>query len=384
MAIVDAAAKLNVIRSTASSAYQLTVPLATASNIADVGVAVLTAPATVQNEFYTALVNLIGLQLMDTVSFNNPLSDLRKGVMPYGQTIEDMFMQMAAPVLHVAGTRAGDAVPDQFAIIKQKLSSAFYSTQLERDYGATLHQADINRAFHSGDPVATLSNLVISSLLTGEQYDDYRMTVALLARQLETAMTPDPLNKWQAKVTLLTDYNALFGKALTAAQAVNDKDFLAYMSEQMQTWANRLKFVRTDCNIAGIANTTPLERQHIVMLGDISAKLNSYLLAWAYNADKLALGSVREIDAWYSIGLDGANPAVSTPDGIVVKGDFGLGGTTPCVAMIYDPNMVKIYNKVNETENARNARGHYTNIWHTTADIYAASPFHNFVAFVLA
>lgn len=383
MAFLDASVKLNSIRSTASSAYQTTVPLATMSTISDVGHALLTAPAAIANEFYSALVNLIGIQLMDTVKFTNPLSDLKKGKMAFGQTIEDIFVQMAKPATHVAGTRTGDPVPDQFAINKAVITSAFYGATLERDYTATIHQGDITRAFLQADPVSALTGTVIQSLLTGEQYDDYRMTVALIARQLEAAEVVNPANKWKGHIKLLTDFNATFGKALTAVTAPYDKDFLAYASEQFKTWSNRLKFVRRDMNIAGVENALPKESQHILMLSDLAAKFDTHLLAWAYNSDKLALGSVREIDAWYSIGADSTAVPVVTPDAIEVKGDMGLGGTKPCIGVIYDPNMVKIYNKRNETENARNARGHYTNIWHTVADIYAASPFSNFVAFYL-
>ena len=67
----DVSAILNIIRSTASSAYQDTVPLATADNITDVGVAVLTAPQPIKNEFMSNLVNKIGLTLIDYPVVNN-------------------------------------------------------------------------------------------------------------------------------------------------------------------------------------------------------------------------------------------------------------------------------------------------------------------------
>lgn len=381
MAIVDAAVKLNAIHATASNAYQTTIPLATADNIVDVGEAVLTAPTTVQNEFYDALVNLIGLQLIHTVDFQNPLSDLKKGKMEYGMTIEDIFVEMSRGQKYNAGTRSGETAPDQFEITKADVKAAFYSTQLERQYTKTIHNQDIKRAFRSGDPVGTLTSAVMQSLRSGEEYDDYRMTVALLARQLEEA---ESATSWNGRVNLLSDYNTLNTTTLTAEQAVRDQDFLEYASEVMQTWSDRLRYVRSDLNIAGVDQTLPKPSQHIMMLGDMEAKFRVHLHTWAYNKDQLALGSVRTFDAWYSIGADATETPVVSPDDITVKGDLGLGGADPCIAVLFDPDMLKIYNKENITENARNARAHYTNIWHTVADIYAASPYHNFVAFYLA
>lgn len=377
---IDASQKLNQIHAAASNAYQTTVPLATMDNLADVGEAVLTAPAEIQNEFYSAIVNQIGKVLISTVNFSNPLSDLKKGKMPYGMTIEDIFVEMSRGQKYIAGTRSGESAPDQFAITKADVKAAFYSNQLERQYTKTLHNQDIKRAFQSADPVSSLTSAVVQSLRSGEQYDDYRMTVALIARQIEEASTS---TNWKGDVHLITDYNTLFTKTLTAETALYDKDFLAYMSEVIQTWSSRLKYVRSDLNIAGVDQTLPKNKQHLMMLGDINAKIRTQLLAWAYNADQFELGSIREIDAWYSIGADSTATPVVSPDALKVKADLGLGGTKPCIAVLYDPDMLKIYNKETITEQARNARAHYTNIWHTVADIYAASPFHQFLAFFL-
>lgn len=386
--IYDASEKLNAIHATASNAYQTTVPLATMDNIKDVGDAVLTAPPNIMNEFYDAIVNVIGKVLIDTVNFTNPLSDMKKGRMEYGQTIEHIFVEMSRPKAYVAGTRAGESAPDQFEITKARVHAAFYWNQLERQYSVTIRHFDLKAAFASGDPVESLVSATMEALRTGEQYDDYRMTVALLARQLEEANKVAETD-WNGRVNLVTGFNAKFRSGqddvqLTAATALTDKDFLAYMSQQMNMWSERLKYVRSDLNLAGVENTLPKERQHIIMLGDIESYLKTYLYTWAYNKGELSLGSVRSIDAWYSIGADDTTPPTGqsiAPDAITVKADQGDGDA--CIAVIFDMDMIQIWNKEDITENARNARGHYTNVWHTLADIYAASPFHNFIAFYL-
>ena len=78
---------LNAIRATASNAYQTTVPLATMDNINEVGKAVLQAPPTIKNEFISALVNLVGLQLLNSREFGDSLLGLRKGML-------DMVLQL--------------------------------------------------------------------------------------------------------------------------------------------------------------------------------------------------------------------------------------------------------------------------------------------------
>ena len=380
-AIYDASAKLNAIRKAATNAYQTTVPLATIDNIKDVGVAVMTAPQTIQNEFYSAIINVIGMQMIDSMVFRNPLTGLRKGTMEYGTTIEDIFVEMAESSPFVPGTRNGETAPDQFSIKKASLKAAFYHVQLERQYQVTIHQQDVKRAFMSADPVGSLTSALMESLRSAEEYDDYRMTVALMASQVEAAES-DATSKWQGKINLITDYNALFTKTLTAAKAIHDKDFLTYMIEQFKLWNKRLVYPRSDMNIAGVLNSLPQDRQDMMMLGDIDSKLSSYLTPWAFNKADLAVGSYIPIDAWYSIGADGTATPVVTPDDIEIKGELGSDGA--CIAILYDREMPKIYNKVNITDSAHNGKGHYDNIFRTVGDIYAASPFRNFVAFYLA
>lgn len=381
MAIYSAHAKLNTIRASATSAYQTTVPLATVDNIKDVGKAVLSAPQTVQNEFYAGIINVIGMQMIDVMAFTNPLTSLKKGSMEYGMTIEDIYVEMASAHEYNPGTRTGNTVPDPFQITKASVKAAFYHTQLERQYKVTIHQQDVRRAFLSADPVGTLSSALMQSLRSAEEYDDYRMTVALMARQIEAAET-DASTKWNGAVNLITDYNALFTQTLTAETALYDKDFLTYMVEQIKMWSNRLVYPRSDMNVAGVINSLPKERQDMIMLGDVDSKLTSYLTPWAYNKADLSIGNFLPIDAWYSIGADATAQPVITPDDIEIKGE--LGGAGPVVAVLYDREMPKIYSKVNITDSAHNGAGHYDNIFRTVADIFAASPFRNFIAFYLA
>ena len=76
-------------------------------------------------------------------------------------------------------------------------------------------------------------------------------------------------------------------------------------------------------------------------------------------------------------------PIVVSPDSIEVKGDLGLEGNNPVVGVIYNADMIKIYSKTRLMSSSYNARGNYYNVFSTFEDIFAASPFHNFVVFTL-
>jgi hypothetical protein len=378
----DLSVVLNAIRSTSSSAYQSTVPAASASNIKDVGAAVLAAPTAIRNEFMSNLYNKVGLTLIDTPVIENEFAFLKKGTLEYGQTIEDLYVGIAQADKYSTGMKDGDTVPDQFAIKKAAHFSAFYSTILSRQYWVTRHLTDLKKAFHSGGGVEQFLAALMNHLVSGENYDDMRASIALIARQVEAAQTAP---NFKGNVHLVSGYNAAFGKSVTADNCFQDQGFLKYFANQLKKYSKRLRHLRTDLNVAGVQQTLPQSKQRIMMLEDITVDFETELLSWAYNKGGLEIGAVDEIDSWYSIGADFANPPTVQAEDINVKASFtnASGGSTQCAAVIYDPDMVKIYNKERIASDSANARGNYYNYFMSVEDILACSPYKNFVCFML-
>lgn len=383
----DLSTVLNAIRATSSDAYQTAVPLATASNIKDVGTAVLNAPSYVRNEFMSNLYNKIGMTLIDSPIIENEFSFLRKGTLEYGQTIEDLYVGIATAEPYVTGMVDGDTYPDPFAIRKLDSWSAFYSTILSRQYQVTRHLTDLQKAFHNGSDLAQFVAGMMNAMTSGENWDDMRATIALLARQIEEALKTDPSNHHQNTVHLISDFNTQYAPTtpVDIETCWKSQDFLTFFSNQLKKWSKRLRHVRTDSNIAGVKQTLPQSKQRIMMLEDIVVDFETNLLAWAYHGSNLEIGGVDEIDTWYSIGADGETPAVASPDDIKIKSTFSsaTSGSTQCACVIYDPDMVKIYNKNRIASEQANAKGNYWNMFMSLEDIYACSPYKNFVAFML-
>lgn len=383
----DTSVLLDSIYATASSAYQEAVPLTTAVGIKDVGEAVLNAPSAIRNEFMSNLYNKIGLTLIDYPVVDNHLAFLRKGVLEYGQTIEDIYVGLANSVPYVTGMADADVTagnyPDQFKVHKVPHRSAFYHTILSRQYAVTRHLTDLKKAFHSAAGVDEFAAGIMNAITSKENYDDYRMTVALMARQIEEAQK---VENFHGSVHLLTLFNADKPEAeqVTAETAFSNRDFLQFFSNQLKKWSKRLKYLRSDLNIAGVDNTLPLSRQRIMMLEDITTDFETQLLAWAYNGGNLEIGGVDGIDTWYSIGAT-ADGETITPDDITVRSTFSTaeGESTQCAAVIYDPEMLKIYTKERVSSQSENAAGNYWNLFDSVEDINAASPYRNFICFML-
>ena len=381
---LDTSVVLNAIRETASNAYQTEIPIATAENIKDVGEAVLTAPTAIRNEFMANLYNKVGLTLIDTPVVDNDFAFLKKGTLEYGQIIEDIYVGLAQSEPYITGMSDGE-YPDPFAIRKTEHYSAFYSTILSRQYRQTRHLTDLRKAFHTPGGVEQFLAAMMNALVSAENYDDMRASIALIARQIEEGIKASDAGKFKGVVHLITDFNKIDPEEqVTAEDALHNQNFLKYMTNQLKKYSKRVRHLRTDFNIAGVKQVLPKSKQRIMLLEDITVDFETELLAWAMNAGKLDVGGVDSIDSWYSIGSGhgSAETPVVKPEDVTIKGTFGKSDAV-CIAAIYDEDMVKIYNKERIASEQANAAGNYYNLFMSLEDIYAASPYKNFVAFLL-
>ena len=91
---------LNVIRQNASLEYQNTVPaVTTATDIPKVGEVLMGYPA-LANQFINALVNRIALVRVNSATFNDPYTRLKKGFLEYGETVEEIFVNIAKVMVY--------------------------------------------------------------------------------------------------------------------------------------------------------------------------------------------------------------------------------------------------------------------------------------------
>ena len=87
---------LNAIRNSATIDYRNYVPYATedGDSIRGIGAIIMDYPA-LQNEFLNALIGRIGLVIVASKSYQNPWSVFKKGVMEFGETVEELFVNIA-------------------------------------------------------------------------------------------------------------------------------------------------------------------------------------------------------------------------------------------------------------------------------------------------
>ena len=92
MSLPKGAKVFNVVRENMNEVYMNTLPSATEDNIQTISNILFNdAYQPMLNDFVTNLINRIGLTIVRNKTYNNPLSILRKGSMPLGTDIQDIY-----------------------------------------------------------------------------------------------------------------------------------------------------------------------------------------------------------------------------------------------------------------------------------------------------
>ena len=159
---------LNAIRNDASLSFQERVPAATQEDIREYGSAILQFQA-LQNEFVDALVNRIGKVILSTRLYKNPFAMLKKGMLDYGETIEEVYTSLAKAKIYDPESAETDFMKREMPDVQ----SIFHKIDYKNLFKVTVQRRDLERAFLSADGVYNLVSDIVSSLYSGMEYDEF-------------------------------------------------------------------------------------------------------------------------------------------------------------------------------------------------------------------
>lgn len=343
---------LNTIRANASAQYQDQVPeVATNYDVRQVGDVFFGYP-NLANEFLSALVNQIALVRIRSATFNNPYRMFKKGFLETGETVEEVFVQIA---------KARDFSPEKAASRELKrtipdVRSAFHLINWKVQYPVTVQREDLRQAFTSISGVEDLISRIIDSVIRAAEYDDFLLVKYLLIKAVS------------------------HGKMKPVA--FNAADPLAVASTFRGT-SNLMTFMKNDYNAAGVTTVTPREDQYIFMDAQFNAEFDVNVLAAAFHMEKADfLGRLVLIDDFTTFDNDRFADIRAAGTNIEEVTTAELGLMADVKAILVDQEWFQIYDTLNEMSEAYVGSGLYNNYFYNRWEIVSSSPFSNAVAFV--
>lgn len=329
---------LDTIRANASLEYQERVPSAEQATITAVGDPILTYQST-QNEFLTALIGRIALSIIQNKTAKNPLAVLKKGTMPLGSDIQEIFTNMAKDT---GFDGKGDklltrTVPDVKAL--------YHRINRKGQYPATISKEQLQTAFTSYQELEKMLSSVVTAMYSGDTYDEFILMKNLFAN----AITANKVVT--ASVSHVKDETT--GKAFVKAVKNASSAFTFPSSAFNKYYDNRAD----GDNGEPIITWTPTEDQVLIIRADVMNEIDVDVLAMAFNLDKVSfLAQTLKVDSF--------------------------GSASNCLAILCDRSWVQVYDNLFETTDFYNAQGLYWNYWLNHWQTYSYSLFANAVAFV--
>ena len=157
---------LNAIRNNASTNYKDYVPQATADSesIREIGAVIMDYPA-LQNEFLSALVNRIGRVILTSKSYDNPWAMFKKGMLEFGESIEEVFVNIAKPFQFDPQVAESNVFKREIPDVR----SAFHIMNYQKYYKATISNDQLRQAFLSIDGITDLIAKIVDAMYTGDR-----------------------------------------------------------------------------------------------------------------------------------------------------------------------------------------------------------------------
>lgn len=344
---------LNVIRQNASYDYQQNVPeVATVNDIPKVGEIIYGTPA-FANQFINALVNRIAIVRVQSATFNNPYSILKKGYIEYGETIEDIFVSIAKAV----DFNVEKAAKREFQRTIPDVRSAFHVMNWRVMYPVTIQDEDLRQAFLNIEGVQNLIAKIVDSVYTAAEYDEFLLFKYLLIKAIS--------------------HGKMYPTSIGAGTELSEAAI------QFRGTSNLLPFMSNDYNEAAVKTNTPKDRQVIFMDAIFNAQFDVNVLASAFNMDKADfMGRLFLIDNWTDFDNERFDIIRKNSDGIEEVTAEELALLANVKAVILDENWFQVYDNNNKFTEKYVASGLYWNYFYHTWKTVSNSPFANAVVFV--
>lgn len=321
---------VNAIRNSASDTFKNYVPLAHAENVAEVGAGIMMNQAT-QNEFITSLVDRIGLVVIRQVTLKNQLGIFKKGQMPLGSTIEEIFID-------ITKAKKYDAEDSETTVFKRQIPNVktlFHERNRQDYYEQTIQDSSLKTAFVTWGNFEGFVAGIINAIYNSAEADEYEYMKLLV-------------DNYYAK--------GLF-KVVKVDQVAGTTTAQEFV-KRIRATARKMSLPSgtRDFNSLAVRTRSDMDDLYLLIDADLEAELDVDVLAKAFNMDKTTfMGHVTVIDGFSSVGLE---------------------------AVMVDREWFMVYDNLLKMETIRNPKGLYWNYFYHVWQTLSVSRFANAVAFV--
>ena len=312
------------------------------------------------NQAINALVNLIGMQRLQYLIWNNPWSWAKQGKLEMGETVEQIWIDLAK-----AYTFDADASESRFLKReKPDVKVAFHRVNYCKFYKITIEMQKLKNAFLSREGLANfVEDLIQRTSQTATVDEFYMMKYVIALTMLDGHIKTVPIPAITAD---------------TADDVITD----------VTTVTNNFQFPLPgkEYNIAGVMNTCSPANTMILETTDANALIKVNALAQAFNIDEVKfVGNVTMHDGLGNYDWNRMDDLLKDDPGYRRFTEDEISQLNNVKLLAMDRQFMQIYDNYEYMgEPLRNGEGLFENYFYHVGRVLSTSPFHNAVAFVVA
>lgn len=348
---------LNAIRNNASANYRDYVPAADESmeSVRQIGNILMQYPL-LQNEFISALINRIGRVMITSKTYDNPWSVFKKGMLEFGETIEDVFVNIAKAHEYDVETSESEVFKREIPDVR----AAFHVMNYQKFYKSTIQQEQLRQAFLAWDGVTDFISRIVDAMYAAANQDEFLAMKYMLALNiLRGRMTP-----------------------ITVTPVTNETTARGFVSK-VKGVSNKMEFLSTKYNIAGVNNYSKKEDQYLILNSDIESVIGVDVLAMSFNMDKAEfMGHVVLVDGFGELDTDRLDALFGTESDYHEFTSAELEALNAIPGVIVDRDFFMIFDNMIKFTEQFNGQGLYWNYWYHVWKIFSVSPYANQAVFV--
>lgn len=111
--------------------------------------------------------------------WDNPWSVFKKGRLEFGETVEEIFVNLAKPHSFDPATAEKEVYKREIPDVR----AAFHSMDFQKFYKVTISNDQLRQSFLSWNGITDLIAKIVDSLYTGMRYDEYVTMKYMICRR---------------------------------------------------------------------------------------------------------------------------------------------------------------------------------------------------------
>ena len=272
----------NFIRSNSTEAFVNVVPAATKDNIQTISNILFNdAYQPMLNEFVTNLINRIALTIVRNKSFNNPLAIFKKGSVPLGTDIQDIYEN---PAEAEAYEYSNTAMAKLLTITDPDTHVAYYRRNRKDLYTKTITREGLQGAFVSWEKFEDYISAITTSLYSGNYISEFNYTKQLVDGAYDNGKviveTVNAVTDASSAKAFVKKARALYSKLKFPSSNYNAYSKFSGAKGTITTWTDENRIV-------------------LIVKSDVMAEVDVEVLAAAFNIDSAKLmGRIVEVDSF--------------------------------------------------------------------------------------